>query len=78
MKYLLILYICSVLDGQCANTIVTNFEFNSHYDCVKEGYRQSHNQFVKLKDLENSGTLDIERDKIVIEFQCKVVPSEGV
>ena len=71
MKYLLILYMCSMTTGQCPNSSVSGYQFNSHYDCVNAGYAIAQKTFRNLKEYEEFPRETIEKDKIVIKFECK-------
>ena len=38
MKYLLVLYMCSLATGQCPSSYYAGYQFNTHYDCIIAGY----------------------------------------
>ena len=71
MKYLLILYMCSMTTGQCPNSSVSGYQFISHYECVNAGYAIAQKTFRNLKEYEEFPRDVIEKDKIVIKFECK-------
>jgi len=71
MKYVLILYMCSVINGECPSSQTSAYEFDNHVDCVLDGYKISHNTFINLQTLEDFEKERIEREKIVIKFECK-------
>ena len=71
MKYILILYMCSMSTGQCPNSSISGYQFNSHYDCVNAGYAIAQKTFRNLKEYEEFPRETIEKDKIVIKFECK-------
>ena len=71
MKYLLILYMCSMTTGQCPESSVSGYKFNSHYDCINAGYAIAQKTFRNLKEYEEFPRETIEKDKIVIKFECK-------
>jgi hypothetical protein len=71
MKFILILYMCSTITGQCPSSTVAGYQFNNHYDCVAAGYRIAHNTFINLKELEEYEKDYIEQNKIVVKFECK-------
>ncbi len=71
MKYLLILYMCSMTTGQCPNSSVSGYQFNSHYDCINAGYAIAQKTFRNLKEYEEFPRETIEKDKIVVKFECK-------
>jgi len=69
MKFVLILYICSMTTGQCPGSSYLPLEFNSHLDCILVGYQQSHRALQELdKDTVN-------KERLAIRFECKEVPS---
>ena len=73
MKYILILYMCSLTTGQCPNNTVSGYPFNSHYDCVNAGYSIAQKTFRDLKKLEDWDKPDFEKEKIVVRFECKEI-----
>ena len=48
MKYVLILYMCSMITGQCPSSSISGWQFNSHYDCVNAGYGVAQKTFLLL------------------------------
>ena len=73
MKYLLVVYLCSITTGQCPSSTFTGWQFNSHYDCVMGGYGVAQQAF---KHLEETHELDVEtinREKFVVKFECKQI-----
>ena len=77
MKYLLILYMCSMNTGLCPNSTISGYQFNSHYDCVNAGYAIAQKTFRNLKDYEEFPRETIEKDKIVIKFECKELKTDA-
>jgi len=73
MKYILILYMCSMTTGQCPSNTISGYQFNSHYNCVDAGYAIAQSTFRNLKELPEWDIPDFERNKIVIKFECKQV-----
>ena len=73
MKYLLILYLCSVNTGQCPSNTISGFQFSSHYDCVNAGYAIAQKTFRNLQELEEWDVNHINENKIVVKFECKEV-----
>ena len=71
MKYVLILYICQLSTGECPSNNITMHTFETHKDCVLSGYRISHNTFKDLEQMEDFEKNFIEREKVVIKFECK-------
>ena len=62
---------CSQLTGQCPSSTVAGYQFISHYDCVASGYKLAHNTFISLQELEEYERDYIEKNKIVVKFDCK-------
>ena len=71
MKYILILYMCSMSTGQCPDSSISGYQFNSHYDCVNAGYAIAQKTFRNLKELKEWDIPDFEKEKIVVKFECK-------
>ena len=66
MKFFLILWVCSALNGACMVPPVTYPQpFNSHYECVKEGYITGLDM-VKVMDRKS-----IEMNRLFVAFNCK-------
>jgi len=70
MKFVSILYLCSMLTGQCDNSYVTPHEFPSHFDCALAGYKVAHNTLAVL----DPGK--VEDNRLVVKFECRAVPIE--
>ena len=75
MKYMLILYMCSMITGQCPNNSMAGYQFTSHYDCVNAGYAIAQKTFRNLEELEEWDQSYINNNKIVIKFECKQINS---
>jgi hypothetical protein len=71
MKYILILYMCSMVSGECPSSTISGWQFENHYDCVNAGYGVSQQTFRNLEDLEEWIREYIEQQKIAIRFECK-------
>ena len=76
MKYILVLYMCSMATNQCPTNTIPGLTFDNHFDCVVNGYRVAHNTFLNLKETEDFERERIEREKIVIKFECRKVGEE--
>ena len=77
MKYLLILYMCSMNTGLCPNSTISGYQFNSHYDCVNAGYAIAQKTYRNLKELEEWDTNYINANKIVVRFECKELSQDA-
>ena len=71
MKYLLILYMCSMNTGQCPSSSLAGYQFTSHYDCVDAGYAIAQKTYRNLKQIEEWDRDYINQNKIVVKFECK-------
>ena len=66
MKYLLILWVCSAINGACMLPPVTYPQpFNSHYECVKGGYLDS------MQMVQAMGREEVEKNRLFVAFNCK-------
>ena len=74
MKYVIILYLCSYINAQptCYSEKIVSLEFDNYYDCILDGYKQSHNHLASL-DKEK-----IIKEKLAIKFQCKKIKMENI
>ena len=62
---------CSMSTGQCPNNTISGYQFESHYDCVNAGYAIAQKTYRNLKELEDWDTDYINKNKIVVKFECK-------
>ena len=75
MKYILILYMCSMATGECPSSTIAGYQFTNHYDCVNAGYGVAQKTFRSLEELEDFERDYIEKEKIAIKFECKLIGS---
>ena len=73
MKYILVLYMCSMLSNNCPTSTIAGYQFNTHYDCVNAGYAVAQSTFRNLENTEEYNRDYIENSKIVIKFECREV-----
>ena len=73
MKYILILYMCSTMTNLCPNSSISGYQFDSHYDCVDAGYAIAQSTYRNLNALEEWDKDYINKNKIVIKFECKEI-----
>ena len=64
MKFILSMIICSGVAGQCIPPYEWPDTFNSQYDCLMFGYKES---IVKMKEL---GPEDVNKYSMFIKFYC--------
>ena len=66
MKYFLILWVCSAVNGSCIVPPITTPEtYNSHNDCVSAGYAQGYNVFQSIDPI------IAEKQRLFVAFNCK-------
>ena len=66
MKYFLILWVCSAVNGSCMTPAFQHPQpFNSHYECVHAGYLNG------LEMVQNIGKEEIEKSRLFVAFNCK-------
>ena len=68
---------CSMNTGQCPNSTISGYQFNSHYDCVNAGYAIAQKTYRNLKELEEWDTNYINDNKIVVRFECKELSQDA-
>ena len=76
MKYILVLYMCSMLSNNCPQSTIAGYQFNTHYDCVNAGYAVAQSTFRNLKELEEWDREYLEQSKIVVKFECREVGTQ--
>ena len=76
MKYILVLYVCSMLSNNCPTSTIAGYQFTNHYDCVNAGYGVAQKTFRSLEELEDFERDYIEKEKIAIKFECKLIGSK--
>ena len=73
MKFILVLYMCSMITNSCPTSTVAGYQFTTHYDCVDAGYAIAQKTFRNLKDYEEYPKDILEKQKLVIKFECKEI-----
>ena len=77
MKYILVLYMCSMLSNSCPSSTIAGYQFTNHYDCVNAGYAVAQSTFRNLEQMEEYSRDYIEESKLVIKFECKEIKTVG-
>ena len=77
MKYILILYMCSMNTGQCRTSTIAGYQFESHYQCVDAGYAIAQQTYRNLKNIEEWDEQHINKNKIVVKFECKELSQDA-
>ena len=66
MKYFLLLWVCSAINGACLLPPIQKSQlFDSHYECVKAGYLDG------LQMVQAIGAIEIEKNRLFVAFNCK-------
>ena len=78
MKFILVMYLCSVVNGQCPSQSIPGWQFENHSDCVDAGYAIAQKNFRLLPEVEEFDKEFIEQQKIVIKFECKEIKTENI
>lgn len=65
MKFVLLIYICSVVGNTCMPPIQDPIEYESWYDCSVNGYKKS------LDIIEEMSTDQVNNHKIYAKFYCR-------
>ena len=66
MKYFLLLWVCSAINGSCILPPLQSAQiFNSHYECVQEGYITGL-EMIKAMNIES-----VESNRIFVAFNCQ-------
>ena len=73
MKYILVLYMCSMLSGNCPSSSIAGYQFTNNYDCVDAGYAVAQSTYRNLEELEEYNRDYLEQSKIVVKFECKEI-----
>jgi len=67
MKFILVLHLCSMLTGECSESIHINAQFNDHRSCALAGYDLSSSTLQELD-------LNIVNEReLAVRFQCKKI-----
>ena len=73
MKFVLVLWLCSVITGKCTSSVIPGYQYNTHWDCVYSGYGFSQKVFTELEDREEWTKEYINYHKMVVKFECQEV-----
>ena len=66
MKYFLLLWVCSAINGACMLPPLQSSQFfNNHYECVTAGYLEG------LQMVQAIGEIEIEKNRLFVAFNCK-------
>ena len=62
-----------MINNSCPTSTVAGYQFVSHYDCVNAGYSIAQSTFRNLQDHEEYQREVIEKQKLVIKFECREI-----
>ena len=69
---------CSLTTGNCPDSTVSGYQFNSHYDCINAGYAVAQKTYRNLKELPDWDKPQFEEEKIVIKYGGNVLIDRNV
>jgi len=72
MKFILVLHLCSMLTGQCYESLHVGMEFNNHRDCALAGYD------ISVKSLEQLDPNRVNERELAVRFQCKKIENTPI
>ncbi len=72
-KFVIVLYMCSMLSNNCPSSHFPGYSFNSHSECVEYGYRLAYGTFKNLEEMEEMEREYIENSRIVVKFECRPI-----
>ena len=72
MKFLLVLSVCSATFQTCLPPVSNDVIYDSHFDCATAGYLNA------LGVMRELGIKETNKQRLVVSFQCNVVPTAGV
>ena len=72
LKFVLLISVCSSLDGSCLYPFKADKLFNTHYDCAVAGYQHSQTM------LRSFGKDKVNESKVIISFRCKPIEDNSV
>ena len=64
---------CSMINNSCPENTIAGYQFTNHFDCVNAGYAIAQSTFRNLQDMEEYQREVIEKQKLVIKFECKEI-----
>ena len=67
MKFMLVMYICSVVAGQCGEGIQDPIIYTTHKDCALAGYTKS------IEVLTDMDEKDVNTNRLFFSFTCTQV-----
>ena len=72
MKFILVLHLCSMLTGECYESLNVNMEFSDHRSCALAGYD------ISGKSLEELNPDRVNEHELAVKFQCKKIGKKPI
>lgn len=72
MKFILILHLCTMLTGQCYESLHVGLEFKDHRSCALAGYELAGKSLAQLNEK------DVNDAELAVRFQCKKVGKKPI
>ena len=72
MKFILILHLCTMLTGDCYESLHVNLEFKDHRSCALTGYELAGKSLAQLNEK------DVNDAELAVRFQCKKVGKKPI
>ena len=60
-----------MVTGKCPTSTYAGYQFKTHAECVFSGYGVAQQTFKNLQELEEWDKEYIEKNKMVVRFECK-------
>ena len=62
-----------MINNSCPENTIAGYQFTTHFDCVNAGYAIAQSTFRNLKEMEEYEREVIEKQKLVIKFECREI-----
>ena len=62
-----------MINDSCPENTIAGYQFTTHFDCVNAGYAIAQSTFRNLQDMEEYQKEVIEKQKLVIKFECREI-----
>ena len=72
MKFILVLHLCSMITGQCYESLHVGMEFKDHRSCALAGYE------ISGKSLEQLNPDRVNKEQLAVKFECRKVPNKPI
>jgi hypothetical protein len=72
MKFILVLHLCSMLAGQCYESVHVNMEFKDHRSCALAGYE------ISGKSLEQLNPDRVNQEQLAVKFECRKIQNKPI